>query len=247
MAKTKAKVKVDELVLVPTNRRQQRRLRIFITLAVIVMVVGAFFSGQFSQRYNESQLQRANRGFQQQVAELDGALQSMRSELALHRTGSQVSMQAQEQVRTELRDLKTYISELEEAVNFYKSIMAPNTLEQGIRLDRFDLALAEGNEAGIRFVLSQVGDNRDLTNGAFTLRLEGSRGAETQVLGVPKLTLEGTDGKFRFRYFQDISLRLGWPEGFVPQRLIIEVQTSGRRPQRLERVIDWPKQIESEE
>ena len=45
---------------------------------------------------------------------------------------------------------------------FYKSVMAPGSVEQGLRIEKFDLAATstEG-EFAFRLVLTQVGDNRN--------------------------------------------------------------------------------------
>jgi len=115
MAKKRPGSSVDDMVLVPVDRRRRRRLRVYGSLFVVLAVLAAFVAGQVSVRENTSRMERDRARLATEVTRLDTALRAARNELALHRTGTEVSQQAQEQVRSEIRDLRGQLAELEEA------------------------------------------------------------------------------------------------------------------------------------
>jgi hypothetical protein len=237
---------VDDMVLVPINRRRRRRLRVYGSLAVLLLLMAAFVGGQISVRENTSRLERDRARLSEQVTRLDSALQSARNELALHRTGTQVAQQAQEQVRSEIRDLRGQLAELEEAVAFYKSVMAPGSVEQGLRIERFELAPAgTSGEVAFRLVLTQVGDNRNNVAGDVLLRLAGRRGKESVQLSGSDMLVEGSETRFRFRYFQELTGRLRLPDDVQPEQITVEAISGTRRNQKTEKTYIWQLQERS--
>jgi hypothetical protein len=234
---------VDDMVLVPINRRRRRRLRVYGSLAVVLLVLLAFVGGQISVRENTSRMERDRARLSDQVNQLDLALQSARNELALHRTGTQVAQQAQEQVRSEIRDLRGQLAELEEAVAFYKSVMAPGSVEQGLRIERFELAPAgTSGEVAFRLVLTQVGDNRNNITGDVLLRVAGRQGDAAIQLSGSDMLVEGSETRFRFRYFQELTGRLRLPDNVQPEQITVEAISGTRRNQKTEKTYMWQLQ-----
>jgi len=234
---------LEDMVLVPVNRRHRRRVRVYGALAVLLLVVTSFIGGQISVHQNTSGLERDLSHYRDRARALDDSLQSARNELALHRTSVQVAQQAQEQVRSEIRDLRGQMAELEEAVAFYKSVMAPGAVEQGLRIEKFDLAAAgtEG-EVAFRLVLTQVGDNRNNVTGDVLLRLAGRQGEETVQLSGSDILLEGSETRFRFRYFQELTGRLRLPADMQPEQITVEAISGTRRNQKTEKTYIWQLQ-----
>ena len=237
---------MEDMVLVPLDRRRRRRVRVYGSLFVVLAIIAAFVAGQISVRENTSRLERERSRLSDQVRVLDSALQSARNELALHRTGTEVSQQAQEQVRSEIRDLRGQLAELEEAVAFYKNVMAPGSVEQGLRIEKFDLApAAAGGEVAFRLVLTQVGDNRNNVAGDVLLKLSGTRGEQVVQLNGRDMLVEGSETRFRFRYFQELTGRLRLPEGLQPEQITVEAISGARRNQKTEKTYIWQLQERS--
>ena len=252
----------EDMILVPLDRRQRLRVRIYTSLVVLLLIVGSFVAGQVSVRENVDQLRTERRDFAAQSAELEQALQAARNELALHRTGSEVAQQAQEQVRGEIRDLRGQLAELEEAVAFYKSVMAPGSVEQGLRIERLDLAPANSDgEVAFRLVLTQVGDNRSNIAGDVLFRVTGYRRPageiateEVNAASAPVEVIEvsgsdilqsGSETRFRFRYFQELTGKLRLPADIEAEHITIEAISGSRRDQKTERTYPWQLQERS--
>lgn len=237
---------VDDIVLMPVDRRKRRRIRVYGTLFVILVLIAAFVAGQVSVREKTGRLERERGRLTDQVEQLDTALRAARNELALHRTGTQVSQQAQEQVRSEIRDLHGQLAELEEAVAFYKSVMAPGSVEQGLRIEKFDLAATSTpGEFAFRLVLTQVGDNRNNVAGDILLKLSGVKKEQTIQLSGSDILAAGSDTRFRFRYFQELTGRLRLPEELQPEQITVEAINGARRNQKTEKTYIWQLQEKS--
>lgn len=252
----------EDMVLMPVDRRQRRRIRVYSSLLVVLLITGSFVAGQISVRENVEQLRSERRHYMAQTAELEQVLQSTRNELALHRTGSEVAQQAQEQVRGEIRDLRDQLAELEEAVAFYKSVMAPGSVEQGLRIERLDLAPASSDgEVAFRLVLTQLGDNRSNVSGDVLFRVSGLRRPEEPVAATADQSVSppievievsgsdilqtGSETRFRFRYFQELTGKLRLPEGIEAEHITVEAISGSRRDQKIERTYPWQLQERS--
>ena len=237
---------MEDMVLVPLDRRRRRRVRVYGSLVVLLVIVAAFVAGQITVRENTSRPERDRSRLTDQVRVLEGALQSARNELALHRTGTEVSQRAQEQVRSEIRDLRGQLAELEEAVAFYKNVMAPGSVEQGVRIEKFDLAqTATAGDFAFRLVLTQVGDNRNNVTGDVLLMLSGTQGGQLVQLSGSDILVEGSETRFRFRYFQELTGRLRLPEGLQPEQITVEAVNGARRNQKAEKTYMWQLQEKS--
>jgi hypothetical protein len=90
-----------------------------------------------------------------------------------------------------------------------------------------------------QLVLTQAFTSSGITTGVVTLTLEGLEGQIAKSLTLAQLT----DNKlkelpFRFKYFQEIAGDVVLPAGFVPRRVIVEVEPRGG--EKLQNSFDWP-------
>ena len=143
MPGNRRKKRSSELTLMPVDLRRQYWMRGLLTLVAVLAVVLAFFGGYHSGGSDGWATNIEQQRLKSKVRQLETALREARDELVMHRTGSEVSYQAQEQVRQELRALRDQIAELEEAAAFYKNVMSPGSGEQGLRIERFELSATE--------------------------------------------------------------------------------------------------------
>ena len=235
--------KPAEVILVPVDPVRQRRLRVLAGVAVPVALAVVFLFGQLAaERADRDALAERDR-LRHEHRQLSTGLQAAREELALHRSGAEMTTQAQEQLRQELRGLRDQIAELEEAVAFYKSVMSPGSGDDGLRIERFQLS--RGQEDGVyhyRLVLTQVADNRNFVAGTVTLSIEGIRDGESVTVQTENLLDDASDTRFRFRYFQELSGQFRLDDGLTPQQIRVEAATTGRGAQRVEQQFGWQLQ-----
>ena len=233
----------SEMILVPVDPRMRRRIYLFGGAALLLVLVAVFIGGRISAERADRQVVSERTRLLQETRQLTNSLQAAREELVLHRTGSEMATQAQEQLRQELRGLRDQIAELEEAVAFYKNVMSPGAGEEGLRIERLEVTpTSQSGTYGYRLVLTQVGDNSSFISGNVSVSLDGMRDGEPFTVQTDELMAEQAETRFRFRYFQELGGRIQLPDDFTPQQLRVEAASSGRGAQTVERNFSWQVQ-----
>jgi Skp family chaperone for outer membrane proteins len=234
---------VDNIVLEQVNPRRRRRVRVYTVLSVMLALLAAFVGGEITGRQGELAAEARQQTLEKEVKQLQASLQSARDELALHRTSTKVAESAQAQVRQEIKTLRDQVAELEEAVAFYKNVMAPGSEEEGLHIEKLDIsATDEANVYSYKLVLTQLGDNRAYLAGQVQMNLSAREADQDLSLGGSDMLAEGSETKFRFRYFQELTGQLKLPEGVSPSRLKVEAVATGRRRDRAEKDFTWQLQ-----
>ena len=174
----------------------------------------------------------------QQLADSEKKLESQRQQIADLKVGNQVDTKANEEVRQTIASLQSQIADLNEQISFYKAVMLPNADEKGLRIERLDVkSTGQPGQYHFNLLLTQIVDKHNYIDGSVQMTLIGTKGAEQATIPV---ATDGTDnGKFRFRYFQNIDGDVTLPEGFTPTQFDVVAQSSGRGAQKIERKFQW--------
>lgn len=155
---------------------------------------------------------------------------------------SAVNRQANEQVRVENKRLREKITELEEAVAFYRGVMSPSKNVRGLRIAKLSLnSINNDRRYRYKFVLTQVAENSRYIEGKAAFNVIGIQGGMVKSLSHQQLISdqENTTIKFRFRYFQDFEGEISLPEGFTPERVEIIAESKGKGAVSLEESFNW--------
>lgn len=212
-----------------------------------------------------------------QVDALRLQLADVEAELVDTRLNEQVQQSANDALRVDLTDAHQSMARLQEEVTFYKGLMAPSSLRQGLQVAELQLEpLQSGREKAeytYQLLLTQVALRRSFISGEVRIDVVGHFSQDSEIRGgrdgqedgqknrqkdgqkteaVLSLT-ELTDAttyplKFRFRYFQDLAGRLTLPEDFHPERVLVSANQSGKDP--LQVTFAWPvsaAQVETQE
>jgi hypothetical protein len=248
MARSNRKKARQDVVLEEVVPARRRRWRVYLSLVAALAVLGAFVFGVLHGRQQEVSLERERDRLSDRVEQLEKELRTTRDQLALQRTSTRMAEQAQSKVRDEIRTLRDQVAELEEAVAFYKNVMAPGSREEGLYIEQLDLAPTEKPRVfDFRLVLTQLGDNRAFLSGQVQFEVAGQRPGEAEgeskavTLGSDVLR-QGSETGFRFRYFQELTGRIELPEGVEPNRVTVKAVATGRRRDRAEREFTWELQ-----
>jgi hypothetical protein len=148
----------------------------------------------------------SNRRLRGEAKILQAELDTARSQLAVFRADSELTLEAREEVRQEIKALQDQVAELEEAVLFYKNVMAPGGSEGGLQIEK--MTLQHNSDTGeylYRVVLVQSGDNRGYLSGDISLQLRGEKNGKAFIVAGSDWLEEGSETQFRFRYFQELN------------------------------------------
>ena len=115
----------DDVVVLPVNVTQQRRIRLLMAVLVPLLLGASAWGGWFLTDRSMGLAEAERAGLEARIAALEAELRVAKEDVAMHQTGNEVAFRAQEHVRQELKTLRDQHAELQEAVAFYKSVMSP--------------------------------------------------------------------------------------------------------------------------
>ena len=171
--------------------------------------------------------------------------ESEQDELTLLRTRNEVDRAALEMVRSELAQQKLQIAELEEGIQFYRSLMAPGEIGQGLSLRPVEL-VPTGVERryAFRLVAQQEARKHSTLQGELYAELIGTQDGERKVYPLSSLSddLESSVIRLRFKYFQSIEGELTLPDDFQPETISVIASASKPRDMEAREQFAWRPQ-----
>ena len=232
----------------PSVLYRQRRTRLLALVAalllVLVMAVG-FWLGQRAAYSGMGIDPQTYRRFQQALPEAHADLLSLSRELQVERTRHQVDRRALELLRGDLAAQKEEIASLEEGLRFYRGLMAPGEIAQGLSLRDIELVQqGNGERYAFRIVVQQEARKHVTLKGELYAEVSGTRDGERVSYPIADLSedVEGSVVPLRFRYFQAIEGELMIPEGFVPEAVSVVASTSSPRKAEVRGQYPWQVQ-----
>jgi len=231
---------------------RRRKLVVVLALAVLLAVVLAvgFYLGQLavhsgmgknpmSFRALRGELFAARDELAEREAELEAELEVLRTRHAVDRAALEI-------VRSDLAANNEEIASLEEGLNFYRSLMAPGDLDEGLSIRSIELvAGAEPQHVSYRVVLlQQQSGKHQMVNGKVSVTVVGVMAGETHEYPLSALSddIEDSAIAMSFRYFQSVEGELTIPEGFEPHS--VHVVASATTPSKIEIGEDFPWQLQ---
>jgi hypothetical protein len=169
-------------------------------------------------------------------------IQSLESELDVVRTRHAVDREALEMVRRDIAQQKEQLASLEEGIRFYRGLMAPGEIAEGLSFRQPELvAREEASSYGFRIVAQQEARKHDLLEGELSLEVFGEQDGEPVSYSLARLSddIEDEVIALRFRYFQAIEGELTLPEGFIPGGIDIVATSSTPRKAEVSERFAW--------
>lgn len=180
------------------------------------------------------------------IGDLEDQNTDLRRETELLRTGREVDQEAYNRVEQQLARLQTQIADQEKDLAFYRSIVSPADDASGLRIQAFEVAgSAESEIYRVKLVLIQAKNHERRVSGEVSLRVDGAVEGEPVSYGLADLSPANKDSgssdkiSFSFRYFQDFEKDIVLPDGFVPDRIYVEVRPSRRSARTISQTFDW--------
>ncbi|MEO0443137.1 MAG: DUF6776 family protein [Pseudomonadota bacterium] len=208
-------------------RPYYRYLVIFgLSLTFLLAVIGSFFAGRYYAVGNKGDIlaerDRLRLGYQNTLVEA----RKLEQQTANLRLAAEVDRKANEEVRAEVVQLKTRVAELEQDNNFYRSLMRPAPGDKGIVVDAPSVELT--NTPGVykySMAVKQVVTQHRQVSGYLQFSLIGSQAGERQTLALKDISdaVSVDRVRLRFKYFQRLEGEMRLPEGFTPERIVLNV------------------------
>ena len=219
---------------------RHREIRVLVALlALAAVLVLGYFLGQrasFSDAGREAGATPGN-------AVHD--LQALQEEFEVQRVQHELDSAALGMVRQEIAAQKEQIANLEEGLRFYKGLMAPEEIAQGLSLRKIELVATEAsNRFVFRLVAQQEALKHTTLKGSLSVEVFGLQGEEEVAYPLSELSKDIEDNSItlRFRYFQSIEGQLELPAEFTPQGFRVVARASSPRKVELREQFPWEVQ-----
>lgn len=172
-----------------------------------------------------------------------GQAQDLEAELTMLRTRYEVDRAALEMVRGEIASQKLQIAELEEGLQFYRSLMAPEDIDRGLSLGGLELVKTDGERRyAFRLVAQQEARMHTTLEGELYAEVLGMLDGKRISYPLAQLSddVQSSVIRLRFKYFQSIEGVLELPAGF--EASTVTVIASATRPEEMEASAQYPWQ-----
>lgn len=182
---------------------------------------------------------------------------------------AEIDRLAAERVRQELLTYRKEVADLEADLAFYRRLMAPDELEKGLGLYAFKVSLdQQTDQYRYSAVVTQAGGKNQVIKGSVAIYLlareitnpvadpvtdpEQQAEAEPEAEQAPIQRIAISDlpdfagsspAKLRFRFFQTVEGAFKLPENLSPVSIAIEIKSTGKSAQQLEKTFPWHQLI----
>jgi len=224
----------------PHPRQRALHLALRVLLLVTALVAG-FLAGGFGSLKLSLESSTENRSLREAVVAQARELEELRQWKIDNETRREIDAAALELVRQELAAQQDTIAEQEKAIRFYKNLMSPGELGEGLNIRSVDLrALENDRHYQFRILVQQSVRRHDLLIGTLSVQVLGTNGEEEVVYDLTDISeqVPGPQIRLRFKYFQAIDGEIELPEGFVPQA--IRTVARSDKPRKAEVKKDFP-------
>ena len=216
--------------------------RIGIVVLALVAVYLVFEYGRISAGYDVVDAANERSALNEHIDALDDEIAELRQEVAVLEKHREIDREAYKQVESSLIALQERIQEQQDDIAFYRGIVSPADGKPGLRVQDLRLTrAAEERHFNLRLVLVQAMKHDRKVSGDVAVRVEGSEGGVARTYALSELLPADAeaDWPFSFRYFQDFDRQFVLPDGFIPERIHVEVRSRTRSIASIEESYAW--------
>ena len=232
----------EQLTRTRVQRRRRRRRLLVLALGLVgLLLLGSgLYLGQRAA-YSGMGIDPAEyRELQAALPEAEAEIERLQQALSVVQTRHNIDRDSLELVRREIAQQKEQIASLEEGLQFYRSLMSPESIAQGLSLRPIELVKRGEQRYAYRIVAQQEARKHTLLRGDLYAEVKGRQGEEIVTYPLASLAddLDNNSIKLRFRYFQAVEGELVLPEGFEPDSISVVARSS--TPSKAEIREDYP-------
>lgn len=217
-------------------------LRIGVLVAILVGGYLTYELGRMQAGYSVVDAAVESDAYQAEIASLERQIVALKEEIALQETHRDIDREAYGDVEASLAGLQQKIQEQRDAIEFYRGIMSPADGGRGLRVQALRLSQGgDDREYKVRLVLVQVMQHDRAVKGDVGFSLEGDQNGVATSYSLDQLVPADEDSAwpFSFRYFQAFDRNLVLPDGFVPERINVEVRSRTKSISNIEQSFAW--------
>jgi len=217
-------------------------VRVVVIALIFVSAYLVFEFGRIRAGYDLIEAASVSQAYEDRISGLNGEIIELKQEIALLETNREVDRESYKEVEASLTALQAKIQEQRDAIAFYRGIVSPSDGNSGLRVQDLKLSRAKAErEFNVRLVLVQAMKHDRKVSGNVNLTVVGEQNGVEKSYVFAELVPDGADASwvFSFRYFQDFDRQLVLPDGFTPERIMVEVRSKTRSISSIEESFAW--------
>ena len=222
---------------------EKARARLMVAVMVAVATVAGLGIGWWSSLEALETTSRERDELRKELDESEVTISDLAQKVGILEKGGEVDRAAANQVRETIKVLKGQVAGLEEEVAFYKGIMVPGDKPAGLQIGKVLIKPLAERQYQYSVTMTQIAERRRFVSGSMAFNVVGKEADKARILALSDVdsNVPATGARFRFRYFQELKGTITLPEGFDPMGVEVVLQSTGKKSQRVEQTIDWPK------
>ncbi len=238
------------MLIVRAHRPVWRAFRALLLLGLVIVALGWLMERRYRQHIDMQDLQVAqgnvlDRQLQQQqtknryllgrVNEKDARLRQLQQHLSMDATTI-------DELTAHIRSLKDTVYSLRRELEFYEGIIAAPEADKGLFIQGLLLESTEvANRWRLKLVLTHhVAKGDKVVKGKLGLTLYGKQDGVEHKLDLHELQLgSGLKRDIELRGFMRMEGSVMFPEAYVPEGILVQLQLEGKPRKRAERFFDW--------
>jgi hypothetical protein len=211
-----------------------------VAVPAVVIFLALFY---FSKYYVAGELVSANHRIEALERDLDDARDKLSGEQARATVAERevdVVRRANALLRDSERDRQDEIASLQAELAFYRRLGGANGSQAPLAVHHLELQTTQSPRV-YRMIITLTQNLRwaAVISGHVRLSVDGIENGKARQLHGDQLLAESTDPlEFKFKYFQQLERLITLPDGFVPDRLTIELK-SGSLSSTVEQSMPW--------
>lgn len=228
---------------------RERRLQILLVVLFVCSGMVSYWFGSSRQIDESEGLKQDNSRMQAELLRLENQNEKLASRIAVLERSSRIDRKAAESVRVQVRELEQEKAGMAKTMAFYQSVIAPEDLSEGVRLNAFDLFPGDkANQYRLRMVVSQVSRTNNFLRGTLNAQVTGQQDGKTVSLSLLELTGVSEAPALGFRYFQSFPddrglMEFELPEDFTPEKITVHVNIRSGGVRSLKETFDWQEEL----
>ncbi len=171
-------------------------------------------------------------------------IEALEAELAIERKRHELDETALELLRSDIARENVGRTQLEEELQFYRALMAPGSVKNGVSLRRPQLVAIDNDRVAFRFIVQQQASKHSQVKGRLEVQVRGMLLGQEVLYPLSELAdaIDEPEIDIGFRYFQTFEGEMIIPEGFEPKGLEVTAALSKPKQVVLQKDFPWTLQ-----
>lgn len=241
--KTIKPTKQYSMTVVPYRPYRKILIIFALSFTFLVAVIGSFLLGRYYSLETKGITGTDQKQFKPLYEKKVEEVGKLEQQVANLKLATEVDRKANEEVRAQVVELKMQLAEMEQDNTFYRSLMRPNTSDQGLIIDAPSISAIAGSDNKYRYnvVIKQIVAQHRQLSGYLEFEILGREESGPRRLALKDVSesVSKEQIKLRFKYFQPVKGEMTLPEGFVPERIELKVVIKLPKKVVLEKKFGW--------